>query len=157
MSRSVGSESSDDLLRLVEVASPEKHGGGKDQSHTQIDRVIALGCHVDRPPRGFSGTIREADQPIAARQRDQPANLLIKAKVSDPRGARSLSVQQAAFAVTPSRHLVSNKVAGHAQCRLSLSDRAKRADRPSVCDDALSERKSAAEIADTGQEAIQTD
>src|SRR6202035_6161058 len=115
MSRCVSNEASDKLLRLIEVASPEKHGGRKDQSHTQIERVIALGRHVDRPSRGLSGSIRKADQPVTARKRHQRANLMIIAKESDPFGARSLSFHQAAFAVAPSPHLVSNKVVGHTQ------------------------------------------
>ena len=87
----MSNEASDKLLRLIEVAAPEKHGCRKDQSHTHIDRVIALGRHVDRPPRGLCCTIRKPDQPVAARKRNQRANLMIVAKEGDPRVTRSLS------------------------------------------------------------------
>src|SRR5580698_10253213 len=117
MSRCMSNEALDKVLRLIEVAAPKKHGGGKHQSDTHIDGLIALGRHFDGPSRSLSGAIREADEPVAARQLDQGANLLVKAKVGDPCGARDLGLYQATFAVAQSPHLIADEVVSHTQCR----------------------------------------
>ena len=99
MSRCVRNEAADKLLRLVEVASPRETRLPYRSTSYNIDRVIALGRQVDHPPRGLGGTIRKPDQPVAARQRDQRANLMIVAKEGDLRGARGLGFRQAELAV----------------------------------------------------------
>ena len=112
MSRCVANEAPDKLLRLIKVTSPEKYGCRIDQGHAQIDRVIALGGHLDHPPRRLGGAIRKPDQPVAARERDQRANLMIVAKEGDLRGVRGLSFGQAEFAVAASANVVANQVVG---------------------------------------------
>ena len=77
---------------------------------------------------------------------------MIKTKEGDHLGSRSLDFFQAAFAVVASPLLISYKVVGHAQYRLSRGDYARRTDRLGDCDAALSESEGASEVADAAQE-----
>ena len=77
---------------------------------------------------------------------------MIKTKETDHRGFWQPDFLQAAFAVAASPLLVSYKVVGYAQYRLSRGDCARRADRLGDCDAALSESEGASEVADAAQE-----